>query len=119
MPKKGYRPTKEHKEKLSENHVNVSCNKNPNWQGGKIFHNLGYVFIHSPNHPNKDVRNYVLEHRLVIEKHLGRYLKKSEVVHHIDGNPSNNKISNLKLFPSNKAHTLFHRKLNKRKKWLT
>ena len=36
-------------------------------------------------------------HRLVMEQHLGRKLKKNETVHHIDGNRQNNKLSNLEL----------------------
>jgi len=82
-------------------------NKNPNWKGGKI-NERGYVRIYSPKHPNS-VKNYVYEHRLVMEKHLGRKLKKSEVVHHINEDTKNNKISNLMLFPNHKAHQTFHR----------
>jgi transposase len=40
---------------------------------------------------------YVLEHRLVMARHLGRSLLPSETVHHIDGNPANNDPSNLQL----------------------
>ena len=43
-----------------------------------------------------------------MEKHLGRKLKKEERVHHIDGDRANNKINNLMLFPTHKAHTEFH-----------
>lgn len=40
-------------------------------------------------------KGYVYEHRLNLEKKLGRRLKKGEHVHHKDGNPANNKASNL------------------------
>ena len=40
---------------------------------------------------------YKAEHRIVMEKFLGRLLKKTEAVHHIDGNGLNNDISNLEL----------------------
>jgi len=51
-----------------------------------------------------------LVHRIVMEKHLGRILTKEEIVHHIDGDKSNNEIDNLMLFPTKKAHTKFHHK---------
>ena len=37
------------------------------------------------------------EHRLVMEAHLGRELLSNELVHHRDGDKSNNKFSNLVL----------------------
>ena len=39
------------------------------------------------------------EHRLVMEKHLGRRLSRNEVVHHIDGDKRNNDLSNLEVLP--------------------
>lgn len=48
------------------------------------------------------------EHRFIFEKHLGRKLTKEEVVHHIDGDKSNNKLANLMLFPNKSAHTKWH-----------
>jgi HNH endonuclease len=40
----------------------------------------------------------VLEHRDVMEHHLGRPLRKGETVHHRDGNRSRNTIDNLELW---------------------
>jgi hypothetical protein len=40
----------------------------------------------------------VLEHRHVMEQHLGRPLRKGETVHHRDGNRSRNTIDNLELW---------------------
>ena len=37
------------------------------------------------------------EHRVVMEKHIGRALLVGEIVHHIDGNKRNNDVSNLLL----------------------
>jgi hypothetical protein len=64
-----------------------------------------YILRYVPDHPNANQRGYVREHRLVMEKHLGRFLAKTEVVHHIDGNVQNNVIANLELLPNNGVHS--------------
>lgn len=70
----------------------------------------GYVYIYIPNHPHtKKTRiNSILEHRLVMEKYLGRYLKPEEIVHHRNGIKKDNKIKNLKLFKNSSEHNKFH-----------
>jgi hypothetical protein len=69
----------------------------------------GYIWIHKPKHPNAYNGRYVPEHILVMEEHLGRYLNTAEEsVHHIDGDRSNNDISNLQL------RTRYHGKGQKR-----
>ena len=77
---------------------------NPSWKGGRRIDRDGYVLVYSPQHPNRRDCNCVAEHRLVLEKVLGRYLMPYEVVHHIDGNKLNNHPNNLELFVSNAEH---------------
>ena len=76
------------------------------FNGDRLIYN-GYWSVYRPEHP-KAIRSqrkyYVLEHIIVMEKHLGRYLTDIEVVHHRDGNKLNNDISNLQLFPNSSEH---------------
>ncbi len=80
----------------------------PHWQGGEIRNSQGYIFIKFLNHPFKDYKGYVRRSRLIMEKHLSRYLKTSEIVHHINKVKDDDRIENLMLFSSNSAHTRFH-----------
>lgn len=72
------------------------------WKGGRT-HTRGYVRVYMPEHPHNH-NGYVMEHRLVMERALGRLLEPGEVVHHKDGNPANNSLSNLQLFSENREH---------------
>lgn len=50
----------------------------------------------------------VYVHRLAVERVLGRELLSTETVHHINGNPSDNRLDNLIVFSSQSAHMYFH-----------
>lgn len=104
----GKKHTEKTKEKIRLSRIGkYNANENPNWRGGKKIVD-GYVYVYQPNHPNTTKSKYVLEHRLVMEKHLGRYLDKKEVVHHKDSNRLNNNIENLQLYKSAGIHTMLN-----------
>jgi hypothetical protein len=71
--------------------------------GNKVIDSEGYVRVYvGPESSDKRIYQFhndycgsIREHTLVMENHLGRPMEKGEVVHHIDGNKTNNKISNL------------------------
>lgn len=83
------------------------------WKGGCL-HDNGYVKVYLPHgHPLEAMcmssRRYVLEHRLVMAQHLGRCLRREEIVHHRDGIRHHNDITNLELTALG-AHSKQHSK---------
>lgn len=77
------------------------------WKGGRLVHK-GYVYILQKDHPKSDRDGYVSEHRLVMEKHLGRYLVDREMVHHKNADRADNRIKNLELVESQSEHMKQH-----------
>ncbi len=75
--------------------------RNPNWKNGTTLRRDGYVleYVDKKQH---------FQHRLVMERHLGRKLFKGEVVHHRNGNRADNRIENLELCSSNGQHHREH-----------
>ena len=74
----------------------------------------GYRYVYAPESADAaqfgSYKGYVLEHRLVMERKLGRPLSAKEDVHHIDFNTLNNETSNLMLLSSS-DHSRLHKLL--------
>ncbi|WP_144558510.1 HNH endonuclease [Shouchella miscanthi] len=68
---------------------------------------MGYVVLLIKTHPNGDVSGYVMEHRVIMEHHLGRYLKSDEVVHHLNEIKHDNRLTNLEVM-NHTDHTVMH-----------
>lgn len=77
--------------------------EHPEWKGGRRIQG-GYVYIYMPDHPYATGNKVVLEHRLVMEQILGRYLLPGEVVHHRNGDRMDNRPENLEVFATNAEH---------------
>ena len=76
--------------------------KAPGWDGGRHLGSSGRYFYQTvtPDHPYfcmANSRSAIAEHRLVMAEHLGRPLRSDEHIHHIDGNRTNNDVSNLMI----------------------
>lgn|SRR5699024_905728 len=80
--------------------------KNPMYKGSYITSH-GYRALNRPDDKNANKYGYVLEHRMIMSNELGRPLSDEEIVHHIDGNKLNNRISNLEVMDRS-SHSSLH-----------
>lgn len=81
------------------------------WKGGVTMKRpkgnyKGVRYVRAPEWARPMARKdgYIMEHRLVMATRIGRLLDRTEVVDHLDHNPSNNAPENLALYPSNGDH---------------
>lgn len=101
---RGLKHTPEHISKTTH-----KLEKNGRWKGGRNVDKSGYIMIKKPDHPFCNNSGYVREHRLVMEKIVGRYLDKLEVVHHKNGTKSDNRPENLELLACVADHNRLER----------
>jgi hypothetical protein len=106
---KGRKVSDEHRRNLSKSHIGIQAGaKHPLWKGGRYKSSKGYIYVYQPKHPLANHDGYVFEHRLVVEKYLGRYLTPKERVHHCK-EKDDNRIEKLIAFESQGYHNAFHR----------
>lgn len=77
------------------------------------YHSEGYITRNAPEHPKaRDKDTHVLEHILIAEKALGRYLPDGVVVHHHDEDKQNNANNNLVICEDDDYHKLLHKRMD-------
>lgn len=91
--------------------IRMTGESNPAWKGGVTYKRpkgnyVGPRYVRCPEDLRSMARSdgYVMEHRLVMARRIGRTLLRSEVVHHINHDPRDNRVENLELYPSNGDH---------------
>jgi len=124
----GRKHSKETKEKMSFSRMGHIVTAETRLKIGKATfkHGIDYnpkgykIVLIGRNHPMADSRGRILEHRLIMANHLGRILKKEEVVHHKleceggTGEVDDNRIENLLLFSNQSEHLAHHKNLRRK-----
>lgn len=91
-----------------EKRENITGKNHGKWKGGRYQRPDGYIMVLVPGHPYGKGNGYIREHRYVMEQKIGRYLKPTEVVHHLNEIKFDNRIENLELLSGKGEHSSLH-----------
>ena len=81
--------------------------RNGSWRGGLHISTRGYAYLRDPGHPRAGKNGYVKRADVVMEKKLGRPLRRDEIVHHVNRNKLDDSPENLEAMTAS-AHALLH-----------
>lgn len=110
-PTKGKHISKERIEILRQCHLGKFKRKTE-YGGHKKVRCDGYIAVYCPGAHGATKEGYKMEHILVAEKMLGRYLADNEVVHHINHNRQDNRPENLAVMTASE-----HMSLHMKERW--
>ena len=97
----------------------ISGIKHGNWKGGVHYRRrrdgTKILFVPCPKTYSEMAQKngYISEYRLIMARSLERPLTRTEVVHHINEDPTDNRLENLMLFANDQLHKLCHVELRK------
>ncbi len=108
----GKRHTQETKDKISISKTGKNRGEESHsWKGG-VSYNKGRKLVLVSNHHGRKQGSHVCEYRLIVERILGRGLKRSEVVHHINGDTLDNRNKNM-MICTNSYHSWLHHEMRR------
>jgi hypothetical protein len=93
---------------------NKGKRNNPRKVGSHYLNSSGYYEVWVGQHTIPELKGgYYKEHRLMAEVMLNKELKPEEIVHHIDGDKTNNTYDNLDVLRGNAHHRNVHNQLER------
>lgn len=117
LKEKGWTYPQEAREKISTLHKGKTVSKTTRKKmsdsaklkgiGRKKYRKDGYVAIYFPDHPQSNKDGFIMEHVLIMECLIGRWLRDDEVVHHKNKIRNDNRKENLQLM-NYKEHAKLH-----------
>lgn len=92
---------------LRRNNIKIRSYSEASYKGSKFPDKRGYLRV-TPMGKDKQFNDtnyrFMLEHRLIMAKHLGRKLNKNEQVHHKNGIKDDNRLENLELWTTSQPY---------------